>query len=110
MDKLTVIIADDTRKRECDAACGEDWSSPDTFTLACQRIKERFGDSVHMEYLDLTRATADRQALEWSKKLREKNLSVPLLIINGEPRISGQFNIHQLLDAIEAEVEIGALS
>ena len=110
MDKLTVIIADDTRRRECDASCGEDWSSLDILTLACQRIRERFGDSVQLEYLDLTRATTNRQAVEWGKKLREKNLAVPLLIINGKSRISGRFDIHQLLDAIEVEIEIRALS
>jgi len=33
-------------------------------------------------------------------------LPLPLLIINGEPRIPGQFDIRLLLDAIDAEIEI----
>lgn len=102
------MIIDVTGKRECDASCGEDWSSPDTITLASQRIKERFGDEIQLEYLNLTKATTDRQTSKWRQAI--KNLSVPVLLINGEPRIAGQFSIRQLLDAIEAEIEIGALS
>jgi hypothetical protein len=33
-------------------------------------------------------------------------LPLPLLIINGEPRISGQFDIRFLLYAIDTEIEI----
>jgi len=94
--------------KECDASCGEDWSSIDTVEIARQRVKERFGDEIRLEYLDLTKATTDQQASKWRKHIR--NLSVPVLLINGEPRIAGQFSIRQLLDAIEAEIEIGALS
>jgi hypothetical protein len=36
----------------------------------------------------------------------DKDLSLPLLIIDGQTRISGQFDIRQLIDAINAEVEI----
>ncbi len=108
MSKLIAIIVDDTSRKECDASCGEDWSSPDTINLASQRIKQRFGDKIKLEYLNLTEAATDRQASKWRQEI--KNLSVPVLLINGETRIAGQFGIRQLLDAIEAEIEIGALS
>jgi len=93
---------------ECDASCGEDWSSPDVVGMARQRVKERFGNEMKLEYLDLAKATTNRQTSKWRQDI--KNLSVPVLLINGEPRIAGQFTIRQLLDAIEAEIEIGALS
>jgi len=32
---------------------------------------------------------------------------VPLLLVNGRLRIAGQFDVRQIVDAIEAEMEIG---
>ena len=109
-DTIRITILDDTRKQECEAACGEDWSLPETLALANQRIKDRFGDSVKLEYLDLPGAKANQQTLEWNRLIKNKNLSLPLLLVNGELRISGRFDIRQLLDAVEADIEIGARS
>ena len=109
-DTIQITILGDSSREECDASCGEDWSSPEVIALARQRIKDGFGDKMRLEYLDIARATANRQVLEWSQVIRNKSLAVPLLLINGETRIAGQFDIRQLLDAIEAEIEIGAHS
>ena len=109
-DVIQITILDDSSREECDASCGENWSSPEVIALARQRIKDGFGDKMRLEYLDIARATANRQVLEWSQVIRNKSLAVPLLLINGETRIAGQFDIRQLLDAIEAEIEIGAHS
>lgn len=109
-DTIHITILDDTRKQECDASCGEDWSLPETIALANQRIKDRFGEKVTLEYLDLPGATANQRTLEWDRIIKNKNLSLPLLLVNGELRISGQFDIRQLLDVVDAEIEIGARS
>ncbi len=50
---------------------------------------------------------AHLDALEWKEIIKNKNLSLPLLLVNGQPRVSGEFDIRQLLDAIEVEIEIG---
>ena len=107
-DTIQIIIINGTTQQECDAHCGEDWSSPETITLAGQRIKDRFGENIQLECIGLSKTIADRQASEWSQAIRDENLSLPLLLINGQPRISGQFDIRQLLDAIDAEIDIGA--
>ncbi len=106
---IQVSIIDDSGLPKCEAYCGVDWSSEETIALARQRIKERFSDQVRLQYTDLSKPTANHGALaEWSQTIRNKSLSSPLLLINGEPRISGEFDIRQLLDAIEAELEIEA--
>ncbi len=105
---IKITIVDDSKGEKCDADCAVDWSSPEAIALASQRIKDRFGDRVKLEYLDLAKATGSPDALEWSQAIKNKNLPLPLLIINGQPRISGPFDIRRLLDAIEAELEIGA--
>ncbi len=107
---IHITILNDPRKQECDAACGEDWSLPETIALANQRIKDRFGEKIQLEYLDLHGATDNKQTSEWDRLIKNKNLSLPLLLVNGELRISGQFDIRQLLDVVDAEIEIGARS
>ena len=103
---MQVTIVDDSQGVKCDAHCGEDWSSVEAISLATKRIKDQFGDRIQIEYLDLSKPITNHHALELSQQVKNKNLSLPLLVINGQPRISGQFDLHQLLDAIEAEVEI----
>ena len=100
---VQIVIVDDSKGEKCEANCGVDWSSAEAITLAKQRIKDRFGDRARLEYIDLSEPISDR-ALELSQRF--KGLPLPLLVINGKPRISGRFDIRLLLDAIDAEIEI----
>ncbi len=102
---IQITIVDDSKGEKCDALCGEDWSSAEAIALASQRIRERFDDKIKLEYLDMTK-TMTGYALELKQRVRNENLPLPLLVINGESRISGPFDIRQLLDAIDAEIEI----
>lgn len=103
---MQIIVVDDSQGEKCDARCGVDWSSAKAIALANQRIKDRFSDRIKLKYFDLSRPMTTRQALKLKQQIRNENLTLPALIINGEPRISGQFDIRQLLDAIDAEIEI----
>lgn len=103
---IQITIVDDSRGEQCHAECGLDWSAAEVIALASQRIKDRFGEEIALEYLDLAKATANRHTLELSQEINGEKLLLPLLTINGQLRISGQFDVRQLLDAIEAEMEI----
>ena len=103
---IQITIVDDSKSEKCDAHCGVDWSSVEAIALANQRIKDRFGDKIRLEYFDLAKPAANRHSLELNQEVRNKNLPLPLLLIDGVPRISGQFDIRLLLDAINAELEI----
>ena len=104
---VEISIIDESSRRDCDAGCGTDWSSPDAVALAARRIKDRFGVEARLQYSDLSRDSADRQAREWQQAIRERDLPVPLLLINGRLRVAGQFDVRQIVDAVEAEMEIG---
>jgi len=104
---IQVIIINDSRLQACEASCGVDWSSSEVMALASQQIRERFGEKTHLEYLDLAESIAGKETDEWNDMISNRNLSLPVLLVNGQPRISGQFDIRQLLDAIEADIEIG---
>ncbi len=104
---IEVTIVDDRRREDCQAECGTDWSSPEVLALASQRIQERFGDKIKLAYLDLSKAREDTSQ-GWSHELSEdKSLPLPRLSLNGQLRISGLFDLRQLLDTIEVEIELG---
>ncbi|MFC1948561.1 DUF1462 family protein [Chloroflexota bacterium] len=109
MDKqsIKITIIEDSRQEECEAGCGMDWSSPETVAMASQQVKARFGDDVHLTHIDLSEDTVGKVALDWSEEIKNKNLMLPLLVIDGQLRISGQFDIRQLMDTIEVEIEMG---
>ncbi len=104
--QVTIVYDSKSKSGECGADCGIDWSSTEATASISQRIKERFGDRVESEYLDLSKPESDRRALELKQTIRNENPLLPLLVIDGQPKISGQFDIHLLLDAVDAEIEI----
>lgn len=103
---IRVTIVDDSKGEKCDVGCGVDWSSEEDMALAEQRIKDRFGGTVRLEYLDRSRPSDSDHASELISGIGDEGLSFPLLLVNGEARISGQFDIRRLLDVIEAETEL----
>ena len=104
---IQVNIINDSRWQGCEAECGIDWSSPEAIATANQRIKDRFGEKIQLAYLDLSKNVRNQDTLEWNEKIENKGLSLPLLLLNGQMRISGNFDIRQLLDTIEVELEMG---
>ena len=104
---IIITIINDSCQQECEAECGIDWSSPEAMTLASQRIKDRFGNGVQLTYFDLSKQVANHDALEWREVIQNKDLLLPLLLINGQLRISGRFDIRQLLDTVAVEIEMG---
>ena len=104
--KIQITIVDDSQGEKCDSHCGVDWSSAEVITLASKRIKERFGNKIKLSYLDLSKPITNHHAVELKQRIRKEKLPLPLLVINGQSRISGQFDIYLLLDAIDAELEI----
>ncbi len=103
---INITIVDDSRSEKCNVHCGADWSSAETIALANQRIKDKFSNKIKLEYLDLANPMTNPQSSELRQRIDKDNLTLPILVVNGQLRISGQFDIRLLLDAIDAEVEI----
>ena len=100
-EALRVIIAYDSKGKECDARCGFNWSSTEIAGLARKRVREKFGEQVNLEIVDLSSPAASTLAIKPGD-----NLMQPVLLIGDKPRISGPFDLRQLLDAIETELEV----
>jgi len=97
---------DDSRAEKCDIGCGIDWSSPENMGFARQSIKESFGNSITLDYVDMAKPAISHHISELQQRLSKDNPPLPVLAINGKPRIYGQFDTRMLLDAIDAEAEI----
>lgn len=82
----------------CQANCGTDWSLPETLAQARRTLKERFGDSVEIEYADIVRGKKTTRPL--------KGTSYPLLVVGNNIRLAGQFDLRQVMDIAEAELEM----
>ena len=105
--KITVTVVDDTTSPKCEARCGLDLSSPDTFKSTTEVLRKLFGARVKLEYVDLEAIQAGRLA-EIGERLEIGELVLPLLLVNGKPRISGYFDLHSLQEVIQAEIEMAA--
>jgi hypothetical protein len=101
---INLTIVDSSLHQSCSGNCGKDWSINDTLHAARQRIRERFGDRVKLEYLDMAKAK------NFSKTKRIKaivgEMPLPVLLTNDRPRIAGEFDLRQLMDVIETDLEV----
>jgi disulfide oxidoreductase YuzD len=100
--KVTIVF--NSRIVQCEGHCGLDWSSAETVEMVKKRMTERFGKTIKLELLDVS--SAGERNTDWQKRLEKENLSLPLLLVNNEIRIPGEFDIRQMMDTIEVEQEI----
>jgi len=108
-DSLSVRIVVGHNPEECEANCGTDWRAAESIAFATGRIKEKFGENISLECIDLTENNTGDTAKEWTEIIKNKNLSLPLLVVNGQVRISGQFDVRQMINVIDIERELGGL-
>lgn len=101
---MLITIADDSTGEFCEVECGTDWSSGEIRTLAEERIEEKLSGRGQLEYIDLSQDGDSQRALELKREIGDALL--PALLIDGHIRIGGNFDIRQMLDAIEVEMEL----
>ncbi len=97
--KIDIIILDKKDPGACGAGCGMDWSVPENIALARERIEARFNREVDLAYHDVTGGIPARRQ-DFQDRL------FPVLLINGHVRVSGQFDMRMLLEAVDTELEI----
>jgi disulfide oxidoreductase YuzD len=104
--KIQVIIIDDSKSEKCEGRCGLDFSSPETFEFVAEHLNKLYGSSVQLEFLDLADPSTSGSHPEIGEMLKDRNLLLPLLLINGNLRISGYFDIYILQNAIQTDMEM----
>ncbi len=69
-----------------------------------RRVKERFGEKVDLELVDLS--ISNQRSVSLKKRISTENAHLPSLLVDNVIRIPGEFDVRQMLDAIEVEQEI----
>ncbi len=100
--KLRMTIVNDSSQKVCEADC-IDWSKAETLVEAKLKVLQTFGDRAELDYVDLPKSKNNLLV----KRMRQatEGMPLPVLMANGKPRIAGQFDLRQLLDIIETELE-----
>jgi disulfide oxidoreductase YuzD len=100
MNSVLIKIINNSR-RICQTDCSTDWTQVSAVLQTQSVLKEKFGDNVKLVYQDVSSDETE------SKKYQEET-SFPLLVIEGQVRLAGRFEIRQIVDIIQAHLEIGA--
>jgi hypothetical protein len=101
--KMRITIVEDSARKPCEAGCATDWTAAETIGAAKAKIRATFGDRVDLDFVDLPKAR-DNALI---RKMRQdiEGMPLPVLMTNGKPRIAGEFDLRQLMDVIETELE-----
>ena len=101
-----MTIVDNSQSEKCEGRCGLDFSLPTTVEFVTEHLKKLYGDSVQLEYLDLAEPSTGSSHPDISEMLGSRDLLLPLLLVNGNLRISGYFDIYILQNVIQTEMEM----
>ena len=105
--KLTVAVYEQVANAKmCSESCGVNWLTPGPQQEARDRLKQRFGDKVKIDFYDLDIPAVQEKHGKWLERVKKEKLLMPLLVIDGEVRINGFFDTRMLIDMVDAEGEL----
>ena len=102
--EVIVTVLDDPARPACEARCGLDLSSEGVRRSVAEALRERFGSRVELRYTAPDAPGAAPSGI--ARRLAAGDLGLPLLLVNGRPRISGYFDLRALQEVIQAEIEM----
>jgi hypothetical protein len=91
---LNIEIINSSNQTLCQSKCGIDWSIPHIRNEIVKILTEIYGNFVRIEYTD--------NAVD-----RGIQPNHPVLLMNGQVRLIGPFDLHQLIETIETQLEVG---
>jgi len=92
--------------KPCSESCGTDWLNEENQKLALENVRHRFGERVKLNFYNLADPEVREKFPEILHKVEKEGLYLPLLMIEGEVKISGYFDLRMLLDMIEVAGEV----
>ena len=103
---MRVTIFDDSGGEGCYGQCSP-WGTPELARFAADLLREQSGDDVEVEYVDLAAPQGEIRYPQLVAQLRTRALSLPAVAINGVLRLVGHLDYRTLVEAIDAEKEVG---
>lgn len=82
-----------------------DWMKGENQALARREVTRKHGDEVVVDFMDIRTSAASAAQTELIRRVQAQNPPFPVLLLNGNPRITGPFDVRMLLDMIETELD-----
>lgn len=100
---IRVTIFDDAGEAQC-AGCYQVGRSLEEVTFVIAHLKRKYGEGVAVEYVDLAE---DLENSDVVARIRAQNLPLPVVAIDGVTRLAGNVEYRAIVEAIEAQREVG---
>ncbi|MDP2952944.1 MAG: DUF1462 family protein [Chloroflexota bacterium] len=95
-----VVIFADSQVKRC-PGCGIECGVGEPADLVTQRLQDRFGQGVEIEYVDLSDPGARVQHEKEVRQIEEQELFLPVVAIEGVFRLAGSLEYRRIAEAIE---------
>lgn len=106
VETVRVAIFDNSQAPYCGLFCGIDWGSPRAAGLIMEQLREEFEAEVKVECLDLAEEEVRRRFPEVAQRVFSQSLPLPLITINGVPKLWGNVDYGSIIEAIKAQREV----
>lgn len=103
--RIQVTIIGDSAAASCEGECTTDWMKADNQETARAAVAKRIGEDAALEFLEVSGGAADSRQKTLISHVRSERLPFPVLMLNGNARINGPFDLRMLIDVIEAEMD-----
>ncbi len=101
--RVTIVV--DSAAPSCEGDCAIDWLKAEHQVLARQKVSQETGGEAALEFLDIRAAAHDARQSALVRRVQSEKLPLPVLVVNGNPHITGPFDVRMLLDMIEVAME-----
>ncbi len=101
-----VVVEHREMGKPCTEGCGTDWLVEENQRLAHEIVQRAFGPGVSLRFVNLAEPAAQEANRELMERVRSEGLPLPALLINGEVKIAGYFDLRMLNDMIDVAREL----
>lgn len=77
----------------------------ETAQVTAYYLKMRYGDSVQVEYIDMSEPENQAQFAELLAVVEDRDLPYPLVAVNGQLRAAGSAQYYHVLPYVEEELQ-----
>lgn len=100
---IELTIVNDSGAELVCADCEGGKMTSEQLQLVVEQLEKAYGDQIQVQVIDLARSPAPR----WRKVIDEgKGAALPLLALNGVPRLWGKFDYRMAAEVIEVQREM----
>lgn len=103
---LHVTVYYEIHPPQAGACCGASPSSGELAEHVVEHLNQRYGDNVELEFLDLSDAQVRLRNHELAKRIGEGEALLPLITVEGVPRLWGAADFWSIVKAIDTHREV----